>query len=138
MDIWYSVDGFKESNDTETTSTTYHEQLLNKFYNSLLLRNEEPGEIINQLSTCKDEDEAWDMSHNYKLNGVFAISREGVSVQDAFKLSINPQMGISNKYLVEAEADLIYDFGKEYGLLVVIKEIINIYETPQAYIDEKK
>lgn len=138
MNIWFLVDGYKENYKEEELSFVMRD-IFNDNIETLSLRENISAEkLFNKIICCKSENEAWNLGQKYKVSGVFAINSEKIGIDDAFDLSTNPQLGLKNDYLIEAEATLIKDFGKEYGLLVNIDKIININKTPDYFVKKKK
>lgn len=138
MDIWYTVESYKETFDTDVLPEVFISELIDEHKNTLSLRDEDIDFVVSKIIDCKSEEEAWEIAQKYKLCGVFAINAEGLLIEEVMNLSVYPQMGLSNKYLIEANAELIEDLGKEYGLLVNITDIANIYETPTSLVKKKE
>lgn len=90
-------------------------------------------EWVEKILFFSAEEEVHVFQMQHKMAGVFAIEPTS-TLEEAFQFSTIPEMGIGNRYLVEAEAEVLEDFGKEFGLLVKMKKILNIHETPLKYV----
>jgi hypothetical protein len=92
-------------------------------------------EWVEKILSFNSEEEAHAFQMTHKMPGVFAIEPTD-TLEKAFELSVSPEMGIGNRYLIEAEAELLEDFGKPFGMLVKIETILKVIETPLPYVEQ--
>lgn len=90
-------------------------------------------EWVKKILSFSTEEDVWKFQMAHKMPGVFAIEPTE-TLEEAFQLSVKPELGIGNQYLIEAEAEYMEDFGKTFGILVKITEILAIHETPTIYV----
>lgn len=137
MNLWLSYRG-EECEELEVT-----EELVDDIYNEYgdlidaRLSTEEFANLsvwewVEKVLSFETEENAYAFQMEYKLDGVFAIPAD-ISLEEAFQASLLPQMGLDNTYLIEAEAEVLFDLGKEFGLLVKIEEIVDIHEVPSEF-----
>lgn len=140
MDIWYQKEMYLEDLDeTESIPSEVLDEWFKEKRFSLSFRTSiDARTLFDKIIACQTEDEAWQLAQTYKMDGVFAIDAdkwdEEYSIEELIQTSVHPQLGLKNQYLIEANEELVEDFGEEYGLLVHIQEILHIYETPKEFI----
>lgn len=135
MNIWL---GYRDNDEFE-----FDEELADEiFYEwetfiNLRLSAEEfaelsPFEWIEKILSFETEEEVYDFQMAHKLEGVFAIPPTK-TLEEAFNLSKNPELGLHNTYLVIGEANVIEELPHPFGLLVELEKIKEIIEVPKEY-----
>jgi hypothetical protein len=79
------------------------------------------------------EEEVLNFQMAHKMPGIFAIEPTE-TLEQAFEMSMKPEMGIGNRFLIEAKAECMEDFGQPFGIMVKITEIPSIHETPRQFV----
>lgn len=137
MNIWLSYRGednedFKMTEELADEVFFEWESFINARLSTEEFANLTPFEWIEKILSFETEEAVWNFQKKYKLDGVFAIPPTA-TLEEAFSTSKYAELGIYNRYLVIAEAEILEEFPYPFGLLVEIKEIKEIYEVPKEY-----